>query len=216
MTTTTGLFIAFEGGEGVGKSTQIKRLAQGLGLAGRSVTLTREPGGSTIGRTIRQVLLDPATGKIDPRTEALLFAADRAEHVATIIRPALDEGNDVITDRYMDSSAAYQGAGRGLSRTEVRDLSLWAADGLVPDLTVVLDLDPRIGLARATKDEFGAADRIESEKIEFADAVRAGFLALAAAAPERYLVVDATQSPEDVAARVQDAVLSRFLRVARP
>lgn len=213
MTTTNGLFIAFEGGEGVGKSTQIKRLAQGLSIAGRSVTLTREPGGSGIGRTIRKVLLDPATGKIHPRTEALLFAADRAEHAATVIRPALDAGNDVITDRYMDSSAAYQGAGRGLSRTEVRDLSLWAVEDLVPDLTVVLDLDPRVGLVRATKDEFGTADRFESEKIEFADAVRAGFLALAAAAPERYLVVDATLSAEDVAEQVQAAVMGRLFGV---
>lgn len=211
MTSSTGLFIAFEGGEGVGKSTQIAILARDLTDTGRSVILTREPGGSTIGRTIRQILLDPATGKIHPRTEALLFAADRAEHVATIIRPALGDGNDVITDRYMDSSAAYQGAGRGLSRTEIRNLSLWATDDLVPDLTVVLDLDPRVGLARATKDEFGTADRIESEKIEFADAVRAGFLVLADAAPERYLVVDASLPAETVAEHVRVAVAARVL-----
>lgn len=204
--TKQGVFIAFEGGEGAGKSTQIRLLSDALTASGRSVTLTREPGGSQIGQHIRKILLNPATGKIHPRTEALLFAADRAEHVASIIRPALDDGHVVVTDRYMDSSAAYQGAGRGLVHREVIDLSVWASGNLIPDLTIVLDLDPEIGLARATKTEFGAADRIESEKIEFAHAVRAGFLNLAEQAPSRYLVLDATQDSASIAATIWDRV----------
>lgn len=206
--TPPGLFIAFEGGEGAGKTSQIQHLASALAEAGRAVTLTREPGGSALGRHLRQILLSPETGHIDPRAEALLFAADRAQHVATVIRPALDAGQAVLTDRYMDSSAAYQGAGRGLSREEIIDLSLWAAEALTPDLTIVLDIDPRVGLARATRSEFGAADRIESEAVEFADAVRAGFLALAARDPHRYLVLDATQSEDVLAVRIRDMVMA--------
>jgi dTMP kinase len=208
-----GPFIVFEGGEGAGKSTQIHRLEAALHVAGHTVTLTREPGGSTIGQHVRRLLLDPNTGAIHPRTEALLFAADRAEHVATVIEPALAAGHAVISDRYMDSSAAYQGAGRGLQRDEIINLSMWAADGLVPDLTIILDIDPREGLARATKTEFGGADRIESEKIEFAYAVRQGFLDLAAANPERYVIVDATQSMLDISATIRDSVRARGINV---
>lgn len=203
---STGIFIAFEGGEGAGKTTQIRALAHTLQRDGHPVTLTREPGGSALGRTIRQIVLDPDTGAIDPRAEALLFAADRAQHAATVIKPALDAGHVVITDRYMDSSAAYQGAGRGLSRDEVLNLSLWATDRLVPDLTIILDLDPRVGMSRATKTEFGRADRFESERLEFAQAVRDGFLALAASAPHRYCVINAERSADAIAADVVDAV----------
>lgn len=208
-----GVFIAFEGGEGAGKSTQIRHLEAAFAATGRRVVLTREPGGSTLGQEVRRLLLDPATGAIHPRTEALLFAADRAEHVATVIRPALDAGDVVISDRYMDSSAAYQGAGRGLSHHEVINLSLWASDALVPDLTVILDIDPRDGLARATKTEFGGADRIESEKIEFLDAVRNGFLDLAAAHPTRYAIIDATLPEPVIADAVQEAVRSHHIAV---
>lgn len=208
-----GFFVVFEGGEGAGKTTQITHLCEVLTASGRAVTLTREPGGSAIGKHVRSLLLSPDTGAIDPRTEALLFAADRAEHVATVIAPALAEGRIVISDRYMDSSAAYQGAGRGLSREEILDLSKWAANGLLPDLTVILDIDPRDGLARATKSEFGTADRIESEKIEFAYAVRQGFLDLAATAPERYLILDATLPVADLAQQVSSAVTERIARL---
>ena len=208
---TRGCFIVFEGGEGAGKTTQIQRLESALAASGRHVILTREPGGSNIGQQFRKILLDPATGKIDPRTEALLFAADRAEHVATVIRPALEAGRTVISDRYMDSSAAYQGAGRGLDHGEIINLSMWAANNLVPNLTVILDIDPRDGLARATKTEFGSADRFESEKIEFADAVRHGFLSLAAANPDRYLIVDATLPVLDIASIIRTEVIARRL-----
>lgn len=204
--TSRGLFVAFEGGEGAGKTTQITRLASALTARGREVCVTREPGGTPLGRRIREMLLNPATGSIDPRTEALLFAADRAEHVAALIRPALDDGQVVLTDRYMDSSAAYQGAGRGLLRHEVLNLSLWAAGGLVPDLTIVLDVDPRIGLSRATTSEFGAADRFESEALGFADSVRAGFLELAAKEPHRYLVLDAAASADDLHHQIVEAL----------
>lgn len=211
--TTNGVFIAFEGGDGAGKTTQIKALVEAVEKVGRTALTTSEPGGSALGSRLRAILLDPATGALDPRTEALLFAADRAEHVATIIRPALAAGTVVVTDRYMDSSAAYQGAGRGLRRNEIIDLSLWAAHGLLPDLTVLLDIDPKVGLVRAAKTEFGAADRIEAEGTAFADAVRAGFLDLAAQHPERYLVVDATEPAAQIAQRVWAAV-SRVLRPA--
>lgn len=201
-----GSFIVFEGGEGVGKTTQIQRLADTLTSAGEPPLVTREPGGSTIGRQIRRILLDPDTGIIDHRAEALLFAADRAEHVASIIRPALTSGTTVLCDRYMDSSAAYQGSGRGLSRDEVINLSMWATNNLVPDLTILLDLDPASGLARCTRDEFGSADRIEAEASEFLHAVRDGFLDLASRNPDRYLIVNADQPADDIAALVWDRV----------
>ena len=197
-----GVFVVFEGGEGAGKSTQVKRLAAVLEAAGHEVTVTREPGATPIGARIRTLLLDPATS-LSPRTEALLYAADRAQHVATVVRPALDRGAVVLSDRYVDSSLAYQGAGRELDLDEVAELSAWATQGLQPDLTVLLDLDPAIGLARAT----GSPDRIEQESLEFHQAVRQGFLDLAAAAPDRYLVVSALQSADDVHAAVAARVL---------
>jgi dTMP kinase len=200
-----GAFIVFEGGEGAGKSTQIAALADHLRASGRECVLTREPGGTPLGSGLRALLLDPATGALAPRTEALLYAADRAEHVATVITPALDRAAVVLSDRYVDSSLAYQGAGRALVRDEVEELSRWATDGLLPHLTIVLDIDPRVGLAR-----FDGADRLEGESLDFHDRVRAGFLALAERAPARYLVLDASRPmPElfsEIAARV-DALL---------
>jgi dTMP kinase len=196
-----GFFVAFEGGEGAGKSTQVRLLTHVLVDQGRDVLATREPGGTPAGETIRSILLDPATGHLSPRAEALLYAADRAHHVATVVRPALARGAVVLTDRYLDSSLAYQGAGRTLDVEEVRQLSTWASEGLVPDLTVLLDLDPEVGLARA-----GDPDRLEAEPLEFHRRVRLLFLDLAAAEPQRYLVVDAERSPEDVFAEVGLAV----------
>jgi dTMP kinase len=194
-----GLFIAFEGGEGSGKSTQTQALKSWLEAQGRTVVLSREPGGTEIGQKIRKLLLDPATGEVSPRAEALLYAADRAEHVDTVIRPAIDRGAVVITDRYIDSSIAYQGGGRVLPSEDVMRLSRWATSGLLPDMTVVLDIDPRLGLARC-KDH----DRLEQEPMEFHDRVRRTFVQLARSEPERYLVIDANQSSEEISRIIQN------------
>ena len=198
-----GCFIAFEGGEGAGKSTQEARLAAALAEHGRSVVRTREPGGTPAGEAIRRILLSPEFEGLDPRAEALLFAAARGEHVARVIRPALDRGDVVICDRYIDSSVAYQGVGRGLGVEGVRDLSLWATGDLLPDLTVVLDVDPEVGLAR-----FVERDRLESEPLEYHRSVRVAFLTLAEAEPDRYLVVDARDGADAIAATILDRVLS--------
>jgi len=183
---TEGLFISFEGGEGSGKSTQSKLLKEWFENEGRSVVLTREPGGTTLGKNLRKILLDNETGEIAPRSEALLYAADRAHHVYTLIRPALERGDVVITDRYFDSSIAYQGAGRVLSSSEVARINRWATESLFPTLTIILDQPADIGLSRIKN-----ADRLESESIEFHNRVRQEYLQLAAMDPERYLVLDA-------------------------
>jgi dTMP kinase len=206
----TGLFVAFEGGEGVGKSTQIARAAAWLRQQGRDVLETREPGGTPLGVELRRLVLDPA-GHVTPRAETLLYAADRAHHVDTVIRPALTAGRIVITDRYVDSTLAYQGAGRGLD--DARMVTTWATGVLVPDLTVLLDLDPREGLARAGARS--SLDRLEAAALEFHEAVRAGFLALAAAAPERYVVLDAAEPPDALAEQVRAALAPRLLDVER-
>lgn len=185
----TGLFVAFEGGDGAGKSTQSRLLGSALEALGREVVLTREPGGTELGLSIRQVLLHG--DHVAPRAEALLFAADRAHHIATLVRPALDRGAVVLTDRYMDSSIAYQGVARALRREEVRDLSVWATEGLQPDLTVLLDVTPELGRARRA----GVHDRLEREEDGFHQAVRQGYLDLAALDPARYLVLDAGEDP---------------------
>lgn len=198
-----GLFVAFEGGEGAGKSTQARLLAGWLEDKGHEVVVTREPGATGSGRRIRALLLDRATGALAPRAEALLYAADRAQHVAEVIRPALERGAVVLTDRYVDSSLAYQGAGRALDRDDVQKISTWATEGLRPDLTLLLDVDPAVGLSRATA---GGADRIEAESLAFHQRVRAGFLELAAREPERYLVVPAREPIAVVQAAVRDRV----------
>lgn len=203
----TGRFVAFEGGEGGGKSTQLRRLGEWLRAHGRAVTTTFEPGGTPVGTTIRGLLLD-ADRTVTPRAEALLFAADRAHHVATLVRPALDAGEIVLTDRYVDSSLAYQSAGRDLDREEIRRLSTWATDGLLPDLTIVLDLDPAVGLRRARGAEGG--DRLEAESLEFHNRVRAAFLDFARAEPARYAVIDAGGRPGAVAAAILAAVRERL------
>jgi dTMP kinase len=203
-----GMLIAFEGGEGSGKSTQARRLAEWLTERGVAVTSTHEPGATDFGLRVRSILLDSADGSLTPRAEALLFAADRAHHVDTVIRPALDRGDVVITDRYVDSSLAYQGAGRALSVEDIRRLSRWATNGLRPDLTVLLDVDPDLGLQRARTDK--GADRVERESIEFHDRVRRAFRALADAAPDCYLVVDASRPPETVAAVIRAAAGKRL------
>jgi dTMP kinase len=200
----TGLFVAFEGGEGAGKTTQLRRLAETLTAAGREVVLTYEPGDTPVGARLRTLLLDPATS-VTAETEALLYAADRAEHVAHVVRPALARGAVVITDRYMDSSIAYQGYARTLDVDTVTRTSLWATGGLLPDLTVLLDLDPALGLRRARGRGQGA-DRLESEALDFHTRVREGFLTLAAADPARYAIIDAGADPDRVAQAVRTAV----------
>ncbi|GAA4855368.1 dTMP kinase [Kitasatospora terrestris] len=195
----TGFFIALEGGDGAGKSTQAHALAEWIRSKGHEVVLTREPGGSPIGQRLRALVLDVGNTGLSHRAEALIYAADRAEHVENVIRPALARGAVVITDRYMDSSIAYQGAGRDLAATEVARISRWATGGLVPDLTVVLDVDPGAARERFTE----ALDRLESEPTEFHQRVRTGFLALAAADPGRYLVVDGSQQPNVVTTAIR-------------
>lgn len=201
-----GFFVAFEGGEGAGKSTQVRLLADSLTDQGREVLTTFEPGDTEVGRQLRQILLGHQTGDIDPRTEALLYAADRAEHVASVVAPALAAGSVCITDRYIDSSIAYQGAGRTLDPADIEYISRWASSGLWPDLTIVLDIDPAVGLTRFDT----PADRLESEPLAFHQRVREHFLALSSRNPERYLVLDATAPVDVVAVAVRDAVLGRL------
>lgn len=199
-----GLFLTFEGGDGSGKSTQSALLAEWLAGQGRTVVHSREPGGTDFGHEVRELVLH-RRGHIAPRAEALLYAADRAHNIATVVRPALERGDIVIQDRYLDSSVAYQGAGRVLGPAEVRDLSLWATEGLLPDLTVLLDLDETAGQARLATSRT-RYDRLEAEAADFHARVRAGYLALAAAEPERFLVLDATLPVDVLAQRIRERV----------
>jgi dTMP kinase len=199
-----GVFVTFEGGDGVGKTTQAALLEEWLTARGRKVVRTREPGGTEVGVLIRDIVLHHR-GEVAPRAEALLYAADRAHHVEHLVRPALERGDVVIQDRYLDSSVAYQGAGRVLGRDEVRDLSLWATEGLLPDLTILLDLDESLGRDRLTAART-KYDRLEAERHEFHARVRAAYLELAAAEPERFLVLDATEEVESIATAIRDRV----------
>ena len=206
-----GMFVVFEGVEGAGKGTQIDLACEYLESKGRDVVVTREPGGTPLGETLRATLLDPATDRLEPRAEALLFAASRAHHVATVIRPALERGKVVLCDRFIDSSVAYQGAGRGLGEQDVLTLNAWATQGLFPDLVVVLHLDPSVGLERAGD----SPDRIEREEASFHSRVSETFLRIAEEHPDRYVVVDASGTPEQVHVRVRGA-LDRALKSAAP
>ena len=199
----SGLFITLEGGDGSGKSTQSGLLVAWLEEAGHTVVVTREPGGTELGLELREIVLH-RRGDIAPRAEALIYAADRAHHIATKVRPALERGEIVVQDRYLDSSVAYQGAGRVLDGTEVRNISLWAAEGLLPDLTVLLDLSAQDG--RVRMGERTTYDRLEAEKDEFHERVRAAYLELAASEPHRFLVIDATLPVETIAATIRDRV----------
>jgi dTMP kinase len=201
---TSGLFITLEGGDGSGKSTQAELLSGWLRERGRTVLRTREPGGTDVGNEVREIVLHHR-GDIAPRAEALLYAADRAHHIASTVRPALARGEVVIQDRYLDSSVAYQGVGRVLDPVEIRELSLWAAEGLLPDLTILLDLDETV--ARTRLDSARTRyDRLEAEKAEFHARVRTAYLDLAEAEPERFLVLDASQPVADIAARIRARV----------
>lgn len=196
----TGRFIAFEGGDAVGKSTQAARLANRLGAV-----LTREPGGTAIGERIRDLLLDHGTIELSARTEALLMAAARAQHVAEVVRPALDAGRTVVTDRYSHSSLAYQGYGRGLPRDEVRSLSDWATEGLWPDVVVFLDVPDAEARSRLV-----THDRFEAEDWWFREQIAMGFRTMAAEDPERWITIDGVGPPDEVEQRVWSAVSARL------
>jgi dTMP kinase len=200
------MFVTFEGIEGSGKSTQARRLAA---LLGPRALLTQEPGGTPLGRAIRALLLDPRNGNLAPVSEILLYCADRAQHVAEVVRPALAAGRTVISDRYLDSSLAYQGYGRGLPLDLIRDMGRAATGGLQPDLTVLFDLPVAVGLSRVGKR--GPQDRLESEAREFHERVGAGYLEMAGAEPARWLVVDGQGAEAEVAERLDAAIRSRGL-----
>jgi dTMP kinase len=197
-----GLLIAFEGGEGSGKTTQARLVSIWLRELGFDVETTHEPGATKIGMRLRALLLDTSSTGMSPQAEALMYAADRAEHVTSVIEPALDRGAIVITDRYVDSSLAYQGWGRSLPVEEIARFNWWATGGRTPDLTILLDMDPLAGLNRRTR----SADRLEAEPAEFHLRVRSGFLALAAAEPNRYLVLDAARPPTEITRDIQDRI----------
>ena len=203
--TLRGLFVVFEGGEGAGKSTQVRRLADAVAALGHEVVVTFEPGATPTGARLREILLDRETANLAPMAEAMLYAADRAQHVATVVRPALERGAVVVCDRYVDSSIAYQAGGRQLPESDVRRLSTVATGGLRPDLTVLLDVPPQIGLQRLT----GPGDRMEAETVEFHERVRRTFLTLASQSRERYLVVDGSTSVD----RIHEVVMARTLQL---
>lgn len=206
---TRGMFIAFEGGDSAGKSTQAARLAEALEADGHSVVRTREPGGTDIGEKLRSLVLEHGHGHIDARTEALIFAAARAAHVHQVILPALERGAVVICDRYIDSSVAYQGVGRGLGADSVLEINLWAVEDLQPDLTVLLDVDHVEGRGRRTA---GAAeeDRMESEPDSFHELIRAAFRERADTNPEQYLVLNAADPLEVIEKTIRESVRERL------
>jgi dTMP kinase len=208
--TETGVFVCFEGGEGSGKSTQSLLLSDRLVAEGYAVRLTFEPGDTTVGKEVRRIVLSPETGDLDDRTEALLYAADKAEHVETVVLPALARGEVVITDRYVDSALAYQGAGRSLDPAELEHVARWATGDLRPHLTVVLDLEPEAGLGR-----FSERDRIEGESLQFHQRVRQAFLDLAAADPDHYLVLDARADVGEIAAAIRERVAPLLVQAGR-
>lgn len=200
----TGLFITLEGGDGAGKSTQAQLLGTWLTQRGERVTRTREPGGTALGQELRELLLH-RDEHVDPRAEALLYAADRAQHIATIVRPALERGEIVLQDRYLDSSIAYQGSGRELSAEDIRGLSTWATHGLLPDLTILLDLDPREGRRRVAGAR-GGLDRLEAAGQAFHERVRSAYLDLADREPARFLVLDAAEPREHIQGTIRERV----------
>jgi dTMP kinase len=201
----TGRFITLEGGDGSGKTTQAALLTAWLEEHGRTVVRTREPGGTELGTRIREIVLHDR-GHVAPRAEALLYAADRAQHVETVVRPAIARDEVVLQDRYIDSSVAYQGVARGLGADHVRSISQWAADGLAPDLTILLDLDVMVGRARVAAARGDTFDRLEAEAEAFHETVRRAFLDMAAAEPARFLVVDADAPAEAVQQAIRAAV----------
>ena len=210
MSSAGGVFVVFEGGDGVGKTTQVDRLCAWLANAGHDVLKTFEPGDTTVGAMIRRIVLDPATGEMSPRAEALLYAADKAQHIFAVVKPALQRGAVVVCDRYVDSMLAYQGAGRALEPAEIEQIARWATEDLRPDLTVVLEAELSDGVhAKADK------DRLESAGDVFHERTRQSFLELARRDPDRYLVLDARASREDIAAQVAER-MRQLLEVRTP
>ena len=209
MSSSGGVLIAFEGGDGAGKSTQAARLAAWLTERGHEVVATRQPGGTPVGAAVRAILLEPATGELSPRTEALLYAADKAEHVDTVVLPALERGAVVVTDRYVDSTLAYQGAGRALTPDELQWLVDWATRRVRPALTVLLDVDVDTGSER-----LAGLDRLEAEPAEFHRRIRGRFRELAEAEPTRYLVLDAGAPADQISTAVRDRVQAVLPAVA--
>lgn len=205
-----GVFITLEGTEGAGKTTQVRLLADWLNTLRLTVAVTREPGAGKIGAEIRRVLLNPENGELSPVAEALLMAADRAQHTAEFLLPKLADGAIVLCDRYIDSHIAYQGYGRGLSVEWLRELNERATEGLYPDMTLLLDLPPELGLARAS--ERGAADRMEQEQVEFHRRIYEGYLAMAAAEPERIKVINAAAAPDEVQTAIRREVWALLVR----
>jgi dTMP kinase len=209
VSTAGGVFVVFEGGDGVGKTTQVDRLCAWLANAGHEVLKTFEPGDTTVGAMIRRIVLDPATGDMSPRAEALLYAADKAQHIFAVVRPALERGAVVVCDRYVDSMLAYQGAGRVLEAADLERIARWATEDLRPDLTVVLDAELSDGIHAKTQ-----KDRLESAGDVFHERTRQFFLELARRDPERYLVLNARASREEIAAQVA-ARVAPLLTLAR-
>ena len=206
-----GLFISFEGGEGCGKSTQIAALKAYLESEGHAVTQTREPGGTPLGESVRNLLQHDEAGQgMSPEAELLLFAASRAQHVRELIAPAIAEGKIVLCDRFMDSTTVYQGVARAIDKQQVESINQFAIGQTKPDLTILIDLPPEIGLARVHKRSDGQLDRMEQEAIEFYQAVRQGYLDLAAKEPNRFLVLDGSQSIETLEAEITKAVTERI------
>jgi dTMP kinase len=197
-----GLFIVFEGGEGTGKTTQIKQLEAKIRATGREVLLSWEPGGTALGERIRAVLLDPSSGPMSSKCEALLYAAARAEHVEKVLRPALDRGAVVLCDRYWDASRAYQGVARKLGISSVDQLNYWATGGLFPDRVLLFDINPEIGLSRAAERQGGMKDRLEQESLGFHETVRAAYRFIAESHPESYEIIDASRDIESIGAHL--------------
>ncbi len=204
------LFITFEGGEGSGKSSALRLLDERLRKEGFQTVLTREPGGTPIAEQIRNVILDRANTAMDARTEALLYAASRRQHLVEKVWPAIKEGKLVLCDRYLDSSLAYQGGARGLGIDEVLNVNLFATEGTFPDLTLLFDIEPELGLERIAKNAQREVNRLDLEKIEFHRGVRATFLSLAKRYPERFVVIDASKTQEEVVEDAYQAIMSRL------
>ena len=206
------MFITLEGPEGSGKTTAVSDAVKRLEEMGYEIVRTREPGGTPIAEQIRNVILDKENTKMDPRTEALLYAASRRQHLVEKVWPAIKEGKIVICDRYLDSSLAYQGGARGLGIDEVLNINLFATENTWPDLTLLFDLDPTIGLNRIAQNSEREVNRLDLEKIDFHNKVRESFLLLAKRYPERFVIIDASQPREVVAKATMDAILSRLCK----
>ncbi|MBS1984189.1 MAG: dTMP kinase [Bdellovibrionales bacterium] len=210
-----GTFIVFEGGEGTGKSTQIRQTEANLKARGFEVVVTWEPGGTALGERIRSILLDPNSGPMDPRCEALLYSAARAEHVAKVIRPALEKGAVVLCDRYWDASRAYQGAGRGLGLKPIDDLNIWATGGLFPDRVYLFDIDPEAGMERVkARTATGALDRLEQESMSFHEKIRQAYLFVARSDPARYRLIDSRKAIADIQNQISTDLLGLLAQKA--